>query len=72
MRFNAEGIFGVSMIVLGIGSLVFRRSLVRWHGALWGPHSSSPQVTRFREIVQLVVGLVLLLFGFAFLLFVFA
>ena len=71
MRFSADVSFGVLMIVLGIISLVFRRPLVRWHSALFWPRLASPQFTRVREIVQLVVGLVLLLFGLAFLLFVF-
>lgn len=59
-------LFGLLMIVLGTISVVFRRSLVRWQSVLFWPRAASPQVRRLREIVQLVVGLILLLFGLTF------
>jgi hypothetical protein len=67
MMFRTNVLLGVLMVTLGIGSLIFRRVLVRWHSAIFWPRPPSPEFTRLREAVQLGVGVVLLLFGLAFL-----
>jgi len=70
MKVSGEVVFGLFMLTLGAISVVFRRVLVRWHSALfWSNRPVSPEVTRRREVLQFIVGVILASFGIAFLFF---
>jgi hypothetical protein len=59
--------FFMLMIVLGALSIVFRRTLVRWHSEMrydiFRLPRLDPRRQRDLEILQLVVGMILILFG---------
>jgi hypothetical protein len=60
--------FSVLSVVLGVVSLVFRHTLVEWNRSVWGTKLTQRQRRR-REIVQAAVGVYLVLFGIAVLVF---
>jgi hypothetical protein len=59
-------VFGPLMIALGLVSILFRRQLVRWFYELprSGATLTEPQA-RNRETLQLIVGVILIIFGVA-------
>ena len=65
-----EKIFSLFSILFGVACVVFRRQLVRWHHALfWSSRPLSESGARAQEILQLMIGVFLILFGLFYLIF---
>ena len=63
---SGETVSPLLMIALGVLSIILRRLLVRWHAILFWGRPLPAKSKSGRELLQLAIGIVLVVFGLVF------